>query len=80
MKKTFLFAIVASILATAGCAEKQLVVNGLICPAGSTEERIKADFAECRYYDLEAASKASKAPLTIECKTCLEKKGYKIEK
>lgn len=62
-----------------GCAEKQLVVNGLICPAGVSEERIRSDFAECRYYDLEAATKASQAPITVECQKCLESKGYRIE-
>lgn len=79
MKKSLLFAMGITLLAT-GCAQKQLVVNGLICPEGRTEERIKADFQECRYYDLKAASEASKAPMDIECRTCLESKGYKIEK
>jgi uncharacterized membrane protein len=51
----------------------------MICPAGKTEDRIMADFQECRYYDLKAAEKASKAPITVECQKCLESKGYKIE-
>ncbi len=68
---------VASLIS--GCAEKQLVVNGMICPANVNEERIRADFAECRVYDLEAATKASRAPLSIECQKCLESKGYKVE-
>ena len=72
MKKwAFLAAALAAII-TSGCAEKQLTVNGMICPAGVSEERMRADFAECRYYDLEAAGKASKAPMTIECQKCLE--------
>ena len=62
-----------------GCAEKQLVVNGMICPANVNEERVRADFAECRVYDLEAATKASRAPMSIECQKCLESKGYKVE-
>lgn len=78
MKKNLLFAVL-TILFFSGCAQKQLVVNGMLCPEGHTDELIKADFRECRYYDLKAASEASKAPLTIECKTCLESKGYKIE-
>ncbi|MCK9371863.1 MAG: hypothetical protein M0P91_01590 [Sulfuricurvum sp.] len=78
MKKSLLFAITMTLLA-AGCAQKQLVINGLICPQGHTEELIKSDFRECRYYDLKAATNASMPPLTIECKTCLEKKGYKVE-
>ena len=79
MKKNILLALIAATLLMSGCAEKQITVNKLICPAGKTEERIKADFEECRYYDLKAARDASKAPITVECKTCLEKKGYKIE-
>jgi len=51
----------------------------MICPAGVSEERIRSDFAECRYYDLEAATKASQAPITVECQKCLESKGYRIE-
>jgi len=67
-------------MAFIGCAEKQLVVNGLICPAGHSEELVKADFRECKVYDLEAATNASKAPLSVECQRCLENKGYRIEK
>lgn len=79
MKKTLFLGIIASTLFIFGCAEKNLAVNGMICPAGKTEERIKADFEECRYYDLKAASEASKAPITVECQKCLESKGYRIE-
>jgi hypothetical protein len=79
MKKTLFFGITAAIVLLSGCAEKQVAVNGLICPAGKTQDRVKADFEECRYYDLKAVGEASKAPITVECKTCLEKKGYKIE-
>lgn len=79
MKKNLLFAFAAAALLLSGCAEKQLVVNGMICPTGINEERVHADFAECRVYDLEAATKASRAPITVECQKCLESKGYKIE-
>lgn len=79
MKKTLFLGIIASTLFISGCAEKNLAVNGMICPAGKTEERVKADFEECRYYDLKAASEASKAPITVECQKCLESKGYRIE-
>lgn len=79
MKKNLFFALTAATLLISGCAEKQVAVNGLICPAGKTEDRIKADFQECRYYDLKAAAEASKAPITVECQKCLESKGYKIE-
>lgn len=80
MNKIFLFAMALAVLMlNSGCAEKQLVVNGMICPSDRSEDRIRADFAECKYYDLEAATKASKAPITVECQKCLESKGYKIE-
>lgn len=79
MKKNLLFALSAAALLLSGCAEKQMSFNGMICPAGKTEDRIKADFQECRYYDLKAAGEASKAPITVECQKCLESKGYKIE-
>lgn len=79
MKKTLLFGTVAAMFLISGCAEKQIAINGMICPAGKTEDRIMADFQECRYYDLKAAGEASKAPITVECQKCLESKGYKIE-
>lgn len=79
MKKALFFGMTAAIVLLSGCAEKQISINGLICPAGKTEENIKADFQECRYYDLKAATEASKAPITVECQKCLENKGYKIE-
>lgn len=80
MKNT-LYTAVFTILALSGtgCAHKQLVVNGMICPEGHTQELVKSDLAECHYYDLDAAAKASKAPITVECQKCLESKGYKIE-
>ncbi|AFV96411.1 MULTISPECIES: hypothetical protein [unclassified Sulfuricurvum] len=79
MKKALFLATVTVTLLVSGCAEKQIAVNGVICPAGKTEERIKADFQECRYYDLKAATEASRAPITVECQKCLENKGYRIE-
>ena len=83
MIKLILYPLITSItlaIAISGCANKQLMVNGMICPEGHSEARAKADFSECRYYDLKDADKASTANITIECKECLEKKGYKIEK
>ena len=68
------------LLSLSGCANKQLMVNGMICPEGHSEARAKADFTACRYYDLGDANKASVPSLTVECKECLEKKGYKIVK
>lgn len=82
MKKTLFIVTLFSLLAlsNAGCAQKQLSINGMICPEGHTEERIKADFTACRYYNLDDAAKASAQPMSIECKECLEKKGYQVEK
>lgn len=82
MKKVLLNITLFSLLAliNTGCAHKQLGINGMICPEGHSEERIKADFTACRYYNLDDAAKANAAPISIECKECLEKKGYKIEK
>jgi hypothetical protein len=79
MKKILFLTLTAATLLISGCAQKQMSFNGMICPAGKTEDLIKADFQECRYYDLKAAAEASKAPISVECKQCLENKGYKIE-
>ncbi|MDP2849994.1 MAG: hypothetical protein Q8M43_02285 [Sulfuricurvum sp.] len=79
MKKILFLTLTAATLLISGCAQKQMSFNGMICPAGKTEDLIKADFQECRYYDLKAATEASKAPITVECQQCLENKGYKIE-
>lgn len=79
MKTILLLSLTATILLLSGCAEKEITINGMICPEGRTEDRIRADFQECRYYDLKAAGEASKAPITIECQKCLENKGYKVE-
>lgn len=79
MKKVLFLGCIATVLMVGGCAEKAMSFNGMICPAGKTEDRIKADFQECRYYDLEAASQASRSPMSIECQKCLESKGYRVE-
>lgn len=81
MTKTYtVAAIAAGILITTlwGCANRQLMINGMICPEGHSEARAKADFSECRYYDLKDADKASAGTISVECKECLEKKGYKV--
>lgn len=83
MIKSILYTLITTItlaITISGCANKQLMVNGMICPEGHSEARAKADFSECRYYDLKDADKASTANINIECKECLEKKGYKIVK
>ncbi|HQS67348.1 MAG TPA: hypothetical protein PLM93_09225 [Sulfuricurvum sp.] len=85
MTKSILYTLIASLNLTVafyGCSgsTKQLMVNGMICPEGHSEARAKADFTACRYYDLKDADKASTATITVECKECLEKKGYTIVK
>lgn len=72
--------IILLLLAISGCSNKQLMINGMICPQGVDETRAKTDFSACRYYDLNDADKASTATISVECKECLEKKGYKIVK
>lgn len=81
-KSITIAAIAAGIIITTlcGCSNKQLMINGMICPEGHSEARAKADFTECRYYDLKDADKASTGAITVECKECLEKKGYTIVK
>lgn len=83
MTKSLSIASIATtiLLAFSGCAaNKQLMVNGMVCPEGHTEARVNADFTACRYYDLKDADKASTANISVECKECLEKKGYTIIK
>lgn len=82
MTKSIYAALIATTLTISfsACAQKQLMINGMICPEGHSEERAKADFTACRYYDLKDADKASTATIDIECKECLEKKGYQIVK
>lgn len=81
MQKKIVMALVFFLtLIAAGCAEKEMSINGMICPPnGVNEDRIQSDLRECRYYDMEAVAKASRAPITVECQKCLESKGYKIE-
>ena len=79
MKIPLLFSITTTALLMGGCAEKEFTFNGLICPAGKSEESVKSDFQECRYYDIKAATESSQPPITIDSQKCLESKGYKIE-
>jgi hypothetical protein len=77
MRMTLLAA--TALILTAGCADKQLHVGGMICPEGHTEEMVHEDFRECRAYDEKAAERASRPKLTEECKECLEERGYKVD-
>lgn len=82
MTKSLTIAAAAGILllTLCGCAQKQVTFNKMICPTNYNEARIQADLGACHYYDLQDADKASVSRITIECKECLEKKGYTIEK
>jgi hypothetical protein len=83
MTKSLTLAVITAgilIVTLCGCSDKQLTINGMICPEGHSEARAKADFTACRYYDLNDADKASTPTMNVECKECLEKKGYKIIK
>lgn len=76
--KTFYITAIALLLLS-GCTHKSLNINGMICPEGHSEEMVKADFSQCRYYNLDDAKKATMGEVSAECKECLEKKGYKIQ-
>lgn len=68
------------LLASAGCTTKHFTVNGLVCPEGHTEQMVKRDLTECRYYDQEDAARSARPPrLDPECVECLKKRGYEIE-
>jgi len=67
-------------LGAAGCTTKHFTVNGLICPEGHTDQMVRHDLSECRYYDQDAAARASRPPrLEQECLECLKARGYELE-
>ncbi len=72
--------LIMTLLVYSGCSSKNLTVNGLICPAGHSEEMIQNDFRECRYYDMQAIENASQPKKIDEaCLRCLEERGYILE-
>lgn len=76
MVKMFMFALVLTI---SGCATKEVRLGGMICPEGISESQMHADLKACRYYDYEAATRASQPKkVPSECIECLEQKGYRI--
>ncbi len=74
-----LLAIILVALFISGCETKHIRVGGMVCPEGHTEQMVHRDLSQCRYYDEEAAAKASQSKISPECIECLEKKGYQIE-
>lgn len=77
-----LFILVSIFLALfSGCQTKSLTVSGMICPPGRSEQMVNADFRECRAYDEKEADLATfPKSITPECKECLLKRGYSIDK
>jgi len=69
----------ATLLILSACSNKEIRVNGLICPQGHSELQVNKDLQECKYYDEKAATKASASPIEPVCRECLEAKGYLIE-
>ena len=76
MKKITLTATALLFLA---CSDKNITVNGLVCPEDFDEARINKDLTECRYYDESDAKRSAKPKLSDDCKECLIKRGYDIE-
>lgn len=74
------FLLIAALLFFGACSSKSITINGLICPAEFSQERVHRDITQCKYYDEKAAAEASKSKLNPECISCLEEKGYKLEK
>ncbi|RUM62697.1 MAG: hypothetical protein DSZ03_06180 [Sulfurimonas sp.] len=79
MKRLTLMVSAFLLLWHSGCSSKNITVNGIICPAGHSEEMIQNDFRECRYYDMKAIEKSSRPKIDEECLRCLEDKGYILE-
>ena len=64
-----------------GCSSKSMKVSGMICPPGHSEQMVNSDFRQCRAYDEKEADKATyPKSLDSECKECLLKRGYTIDK
>ncbi len=75
----FLYVSLVALLLLAGCATKNFTVNGLICPDNHTEQMVRNDLSECKYYDQKDAAMSATPKLSGECQECLIKKGYEIE-
>ncbi|MEA3523855.1 MAG: hypothetical protein U9R50_12890 [Campylobacterota bacterium] len=68
-----------TLLLLTGCATKDFTVNGLICPDNYTEQMVRSDLSECKYYDQKDALNSAKPKLSTQCQECLIEKGYEIE-
>jgi hypothetical protein len=75
-----LFVLIGALL-LGGCTGKNIRVSGMICPPGHDEQMVHSDFKECRAYDEKEADRATyPKQLDRECKECLLKRGYTIDK
>lgn len=64
-----------------GCSTKSITVSGMICPPGHSEQMVNQDFRQCRAYDEKKADLATfPKSVDAECKECLLKRGYTIDK
>ncbi len=68
-----------ALILLSGCSTKKFTANGLICPDNHTEQMVRHDLSECKYYTQEDAENSATPKLSEECKKCLIKKGYEIE-
>ena len=67
------------LLLLAACSSTKLDINGLICPEDLSMNQVQKDLSQCRYYDEKRAAEASQSPIKVECRECLEEKGYRLE-
>lgn len=77
MTRTLL--LTATLLLLAACSSKDIDINGLICPENLSINQVQKDLSQCQYYDEKKAAEASESPIKVECRECLEEKGYRLE-
>jgi len=77
MKRTLFLA--TTLLLLTACSSKSIDINGLICPENRSINQVQQDLSQCQYYDEKKAAEASKSPIKVKCRECLEEKGYRRE-
>lgn len=80
--KTISFSIALVLSLFSGCADKEVAIEGIVCPEGYSAFQGAKTFQECRPYDFEAAKIASQPKQKEDCvtKECKEKPKTVIEK
>jgi hypothetical protein len=75
MKRTSL-TLLLTLLALSGCADREISIEGTVCPEGFTNTPGAKSFQECIPYNYEAAKAASQPKASTECvtKECLQTK------